>query len=310
MNDDHLLDLDQILGRNRRRIVVLVGIAVANYALVLSAFAWGLVWGTVYKFNEDADISGWLQFYTSLAMGFVGAAVVVGGKLRKTRARTIAALGAVDLARGDVAMIDNILDGLAIAIGGEPVRAALLADDAPNALAVGLSPRDTSIVVTSGLLKKCTRDEVEAVLAVELCNVRRLDTALHTVGLACAQSTIAHHHSWREDWKDPRTWLWIAATWPSMVVAELIRAAAFHLADFGADAMALKVTRHPEGLNKALARLEEDKSIVKLLGPATAPLWFEPVPHHDPERAREFQRFQSTPTLAERRARLPHVRCA
>jgi heat shock protein HtpX len=308
VNEAHLRDLDQIVGRNRRRIVVLVVVAALNYTFVLTIFSWALVWGSVFKFNEDADISGDLQLYSSIALGAVGASAVVGSKLWRSRSRTVAALRAVDIEPGKIPMIDNLLSALALGAGTHPVRAALLADEAPNALAVGLSPRDTSIVVTSGLLEKCTRHEIEAVLAVEMCSVRRLDTALQTVGLACAQSTIAHHHSLREDWKDPRNWIFVAVTWPSMVIAELIRAAAFHLADFGADAMALRITRNPAGLDQALARLEQDQSVVKLLGPATAPLWFEPVPHHDPERAREFRRFAESPTLADRRARLPHVR--
>jgi heat shock protein HtpX len=274
---------------------------------VLAALSWGLVFASIYKWNEDADIAGSLQVWASLAMGAAAAGLVVGSKLWRAQARTLRALGAVDIAEGDVAMLDNLLAGLAIAAGAHPVSAALVADDAPNAMAVGASPKRTTIVVTSGLLEKCTRYELEAVLAVEVCSVRRLDTALHTIGLACAQATIANHHSHREDAKDPRSWVWIILTYPSMVIAELIRAAAFNVCDFGADDMAIKLTRNPQALADVLDRLDADKSEVRVLSPGTAPLWFEPIPRHDPERAAEFRRFGQTPTLAERRARLPHV---
>jgi hypothetical protein len=42
-----------------------------------------------------------------------------------------------------------------------------------------------------------------------------------------------------------------------------------------------------------------------MLNAVTAPLWFEPVPHDDPDRAGEFRGLNVAPTLEERLSRLP-----
>lgn len=301
------MDIDQIIRRNRRRIFVLTAIAALNYAVVLALLIAFFMWAFVSKANADPD--GVVYLIVSTVTAVSVAFVYVWSKLHGIRDNTIADLRALPIKRGDNAMLDNLIDGLAIASGKQAIGIALVDDPAPNALAVGISPSESSIVLTTGLLEKCTRYEIEAVLAVKFCNIRRFDTALQSVGLACAQGAIVSHAAFRDDWKDPRDWFLIALTWPSMVVAELVRFAAFRFGDFGADRMALAATRHPEALDAVMARLDADPSVLRLRGAKeTAPLWFEPVPHRDVVRAAEFRRWQGTPSLAERRKRLPQVR--
>jgi heat shock protein HtpX len=292
------VDLGQIVRRNRARIVVILLVSAVNYWLIVSFLAW------LATLPVEVSLPRWAP----LGFGAVIAAGVITFKLHSISARTLRALGAIPIHPEDFPVVTNLLEALAIAVGTPPVRAAYLRDPAPNAMAVGTSPRNTTIVLTKGLLEKCTRSELEAVLAVEMCSVRRFDTALQTVALAATSGVRDIHQYFRESWANPGTWGWIAITWPSLAIAEVVRAVEFRNSDFGADAMALTMTRNPEGLDRALKRLDEDPSTVTSLDQATAPLWFEPVPHRDPERTREFQRFAMTASLAERRARLPHVR--
>lgn len=303
------MDLELTVRRNRRRIRLLVAAAVTNYAVILGLFGGVFFWSWAYEDIEGLAAPVWWIVTTSLLFGYLAAAAVVWFQLGGLTDRTVKALGAIELTEGDRPLVDNLLAGLSLATGTPPLRAALLRDDAPNAIAVGTSPKNTLIVLTSGLLEKCGRYETEAVLAVEVCSVRRYDTALQSVGLACAAGAIGFHRFFRDEKSNDLRQLMMAwITWPSMAIAEVLRAAALHSADFGADAMALTVTRHPQALDKALAKLDADPSVVQLHARPTAPLWFEPVPYRASERVAEFRRFVGTASLAERRERLPHVR--
>ncbi|CAN5184693.1 zinc metalloprotease HtpX [soil metagenome] len=291
--------IEEAIRLNRRRIVAMAAAAAVNYWVVVTFLAWIILWGKVDRSY------GIVELWTSAAAGAVVAMAIVGSQVRSIRPRTVAQLGAVEISRAEFPAVENLLAELAIAVGTAPVRAALLVDNAPNALTVGRTPSDTTIVVTTGLIEGLTRDELEGVLAAELWAVRRFDTAMQSVTVACTGSAIAAHHDFREDWQDPRVWLLIAGTWPTMVFAELLRRSILRNCDFGADAMAVATTRHPEALRLAMQRLRDDEVAVEVLEARTAPLWFEPVPHDDGRRAREFQRIALTPTLDERISQLP-----
>jgi heat shock protein HtpX len=295
--------LEEVRRRNRRRIAALAGLAGINYWLVLSLVLGWFGWGVVFKVNAQADIDGGVIAWTSLAAGAVAAYVYVALRLARPGRTTLARLGVREGGPGELQRVENLVEELSIAAGASRPRIALLADPAPNALTVGTGSRDTTIVVTSGLVEALTRDELEAVLAVQICAIRRLDVALQTVVVACAGGAIAVHRSFREDWKDPRAWLGIAVTWPTMVVARFVRRYAFRACDFGADDMAIRLTRHPEGLQRALTKLLADTRDVSVLSADTAPLWFEPVPM-GVDRDAHLARYAMTPGLKDRIARL------
>jgi heat shock protein HtpX len=60
-------------------------------------------------------------------------------------------------------------------------RIALAESDVPNALAAGRSPRNSVIVVTRGLIERLEPQELEAVLAHELCHIAHHDALVMTV---------------------------------------------------------------------------------------------------------------------------------
>jgi heat shock protein HtpX len=193
------------------------------------------------------------------------------------------------------------------------VGAALLDDDAPNALAVGLRRSSTTLVVTTGLVEKLTRDELEAVLATQLCAVRRLDTALRTIAVAATshsgsvyrlfQEGLERGQPWysRLDWS---AWALAAVTWPTMVAGRAVRRSVLRSFDFGADDMAVAITRHPEALVSALRKLRDDPTVVDGLTFRNAPLWFEPIPNDEKIPGFEWGRYAYAPTLDERLDRL------
>lgn len=288
--------------RNRRRIVVMTLVALVNYWVLLSG-VWGVSICASILLN-DHRAPGVGVLWASLAAGAVTAVGVAARQPRSIRSRTLAGLGAVEIGPGELPVVENLLHELGIAVGAPPVRGALVADDAPNALAVGRRPGDTTIVVTSGLVQKLTRDELEAVLAAELWAIRRYDTAMQTVTLAYAGDAVGMHAGYSENWRNPLSWAYIVATFPTMIVAEILRALMLRNADFGADALAVATTRHPDALRRAIEKLRDDPAVVETLSLSTAPLWFEPIPHSGDRRAEDYEAVALTPSLDERLARL------
>jgi Zn-dependent protease with chaperone function len=149
---------------------------------------------------------------------------------------------------------------------------------------VGRRPAGTTIVVTSGLIEKLSRDELEAVLAAEMWAIRRYDTAMQTVTLGLTAETAA------------------IVTFPTMAVAEILRIRLLRNADFGADTLAVATTRHPDALRRAIEKLRDDPAVVETLSPSTAPLWFEPIPHGARWSIEDDENLALTPHLDERLA--------
>ncbi len=84
--------------------------------------------------------------------------------LRVSRARPAAEV--------DCARLHNLVEGLCIAAGLPKPRLYVVDDDAPNAFATGRDPRHAAVAVTTGLLDKLNRVELEGVLAHELSHVK------------------------------------------------------------------------------------------------------------------------------------------
>ncbi len=54
-------------------------------------------------------------------------------------------------------------------------------EDQPNAFATGRNPDNAAVAVTTGLMRRLTREEVAAVIAHELAHIRNYDTLIMTV---------------------------------------------------------------------------------------------------------------------------------
>jgi heat shock protein HtpX len=284
-------------------MTALMVVVALNHWLVVSALLAFFAFGMTGKFDPDHEVPGIAFLLLGAVLGASGVAIYTAVKVRNAARATVKEIGAVLIQEGEHQQLHNLMAELAIATGMHPVPIAVLDDEVPNALTVGAGRSSTVIVVTRGLLDALTRDEIEAVLAAQLCAVQRLDVALQTIVTACTTSTIAIHEWYRKDWKDPRVWVLIAGTWPSMVVAAQLRRRALARCDLGADDLAVSITRHPEALVRALVKLLDDGGVVAAVTPRNAALWFEPVPS-DEEREGALERYAMTPPLEVRIDRL------
>ncbi|MBE3066438.1 MAG: M48 family metalloprotease, partial [Chloroflexi bacterium] len=75
----------------------------------------------------------------------------------------------------------NVVEEMAIAAGNPMPAVYVINDSAPNAFATGRDPQHSSVAVTSGLLAKMNRDELQGVIAHEMSHVRNYDILFATL---------------------------------------------------------------------------------------------------------------------------------
>ena len=63
-------------------------------------------------------------------------------------------------------------------------RVFIIDDPSPNAFATGNSPEKAAVAVTTGILQRLNREELEGVIGHEISHVRNYDIRLQTIALA------------------------------------------------------------------------------------------------------------------------------
>src|SRR5205085_4293061 len=83
----------------------------------------------------------------------------------------------------EYARLHNVVEGLCVAAGLPKPRVYVIDDTAPNAFATGRDPKHAAIAVTTGLLGKMNRIELEGVLAHELSHIKNYDILVSTLAV-------------------------------------------------------------------------------------------------------------------------------
>src|SRR5262245_27840600 len=116
-HDRHVL-VDEVVRRNRRRIALLTVVTAVNYMTMVAAGVFLICLISVMCDYIVYSSQGLLLFAgLSLASGALSGASAVVRLLRSAHERTLAELGAVPLAPGDLPVVDNLLDALSTATG-------------------------------------------------------------------------------------------------------------------------------------------------------------------------------------------------
>ncbi len=187
--------------------------------------------------------------------------------------------------------LHNLVEGLCIA-GGLPKPGVYVVDDpAPNAFATGRDPNHAAIAVTTGLLEKMNRVELEGVLAHELSHIRNYDILVSTlavtmVGSIALMSDIAVRTMWwnggrvrrggdQSDGNNPLAYVGFLLLIMAPIVAKAMQATISRSRETLADVSACQLTRYPPGLISALEKLKADTTVTHSASTATAHLWIE-----------------------------------
>ncbi|HVE46331.1 MAG TPA: M48 family metalloprotease [Acidimicrobiales bacterium] len=155
------------------------------------------------------------------------------------------------------ARLHNLVEGLCITAGVPKPGVYLIDDAAPNAFAVGRSPRQAAVVVTRGLTEKLNRIELEGVLAHELSRVKNHDVVVSTLAATLLGPLVR--------------------IMPAPAGARLVQRAVGTHGQELADLTAVSFTRYPPGLIAALEKLRGAHTAVRSASRATAHLWLAPA---------------------------------
>lgn len=195
--------------------------------------------------------------------------------------------------RDDHPRLYNIVEEMKIASGLEKIPDIYIIDDPGlNAFATGRDPKRASIAVTSGLLQKLNRDELQGVVAHEMAHIQNRDVLLMTMTgvllgtivmiswymtymLFFASMTGGRRSSSSGGGSGQVIILLIGIALMILapIAAQLIYFAISRKREYLADATSAQYTRYPEGLAAALEKLAASTGQLKTANKATAPMY-------------------------------------
>ena len=197
----------------------------------------------------------------------------------------IASVGAKKASRKEHKQFYDIVEGLCLASGMPMPKLYIMPSEQINAFASGRDPKHAVICVTKGSLEKLEKRELEGVIAHELGHVANFDIRYMTliavmVGMIAIISQIFLRSLWfRRGGNDRGKQIFILIGIVMAILAPIIvyfiQMAISRKREFVADASAVKFTRYPDGLIKALKKIQTDNSPPeKQVSKAVAPLFF------------------------------------
>jgi heat shock protein HtpX len=255
----------------------------AALVVFFMAFIFVLVWFFEY-------VTGWgkggLVIALAIAMGTAAVGYYSSDKivLGISKARPVT--------KDEFPYLYNVVEGLALAAGLPAPKCYVIDDTAPNAFAAGRKPETAVICVTTGILEKLNRVELEGVIAHEMSHIKNYDVRLQTVVVVMA-GVVALLSDWML-----RSFIWggggrrrsrdrggsggaegililvgLALAVLSPLIATIIQLSVSRKREFLADASAAMLTRYPAGLASALRKISADTEPLEAANKATAHLY-------------------------------------
>ncbi len=272
-----------------------------------------------YVFGVALDLP-WL-----LPLAIVIAAVQAFSSYWWSDKLALAVSGAREVHKADAPELYRLVENLTIASGLPMPRVYVVDDSSPNAFATGRDPGHSAVAVTTGLLGKLDKPELEGVLAHELSHVGNYDILLGSVvvvlvGFVVLMSDFFLRYTFWFGGGRRRgggegeggqagailLLIGIALALLSPLFALLIQLAISRRRELLADSSGALLTRNPNGLADALERITADPQSMRRINKATSHLWIANPLHGTDGRTRGWLAglFDTHPDPALRIARL------
>jgi heat shock protein HtpX len=291
------------ISRNKRNSVFLIVVFLAFVAVFGYVIGWawigdpvGAIFGLVLAFVVGI-ISGLATYYGGDRM-------------------VLAASRAKEITHDDAPVLFNVVEEMAIAAGLPMPKVYIIDDSAPNAFATGRDPEHASVAVTSGLLKKLNRDELQGVIAHEVSHVGNFDIRYAMlVGVLVGTTVLISDFFLRGLWFGgggrgggrgggggyAQLIMIVVAILLAIlapIFARLLQLSISRQREYLADASAVRLTRNPKGLADALQKISGDREVLEAANRATAHLYIvNPVKAFE-KRAKGL--FSTHPPIDER----------
>ena len=180
----------------------------------------------------------------------------------------------------------RLVENLSITAGLPLPKIYVIDSPQPNAFATGRDPDHAVVAVTTGLLNKLERVELEGVIAHELSHIGNRDALLQTivvvlVGVVVMITDLFLRISFysrggsKKDNKAQSFMFLIALALAVLapILASLIKLAISRKREYLADSTGALLTRYPEGLARALEKISSDSHDLKVANNSTAHLY-------------------------------------
>ncbi len=267
-----------------------------------------LVMSVGWVFSQAYGNPGILLFAVLLSSGMSIASYWWSDKL------VIATTGAKELKDAEAPDLHNIVENLAITAGLPKPRIYIVQTAQPNAFATGRNPEHAIVAVTTGLLERMNRTELEGILAHEMSHIGNRDMLVSTVavvlvGVIQLLADMFIRRMWWSGSDHERGGqaqlvfiiIGIALSLIAPLIATLMQLAVSRRREYLADASGALLTRYPEGLASALEKLAQDHTPMAQANHATAHLWLDD-PYQGKEKKTSWltKMFMTHPPIEDR----------
>lgn len=284
-----------------------------SFFLMFGFFVFVLIFGYVIGYAWIGDPVGAIfGVFLALIAGTISGLLTyfAGDKM------VLAASRARQITHEDAPVLFNVVEEMKIASGLPMPKVYIIDDSAPNAFATGRDPEHASVAVTSGLIEKLNRDELQGVMAHEMAHVGNFDIRYAMmVGILVGTVVLVSDFFLRSLWFGGGNRrggnnsgggyiqlimivvaILLAILAP--IFARLLQLSISRQREYLADATAVKMTRNPKGLADALAKISGDDEVLEVANRATSHLYIiNPVKNFE-KRAKRF--FSTHPPIDER----------
>jgi heat shock protein HtpX len=296
------------IARNRRNSILL--------ALIVSLLFAALGFSIGYAISGTSNGALAVMAFALVIGGVLSAGSYFGGDslvLAASRARQIDAQAAPQLF--------NVVQELTLAANLPMPKIYVIDDTAPNAFATGRDPQHASVAITTGLLEKLDREELQGVMGHELSHVRNYDirfallVAVLVGSIALLSDFFLRFSFWggmSRSRRDDRgggggiqAVMYVVALALAIlapIASRLVQLAVNRQREYLADVSSVQLTRNPYGIERALAKISEDQEVLEVANRATQHMYFtNPIKKFE-ERSRGL--FSTHPPTLERINRL------
>lgn len=261
-------------------------------------------------------LSLWLSdsIYVSVFMGLTAATISSFASYYNSDKMILKLNGAREATREENLQMNLILEGLCLAANLPKPKLYIMEDSAMNAFATGRNPEHAVICVTTGLMSRLDKYELEGVLAHELSHIRNYDILLSSITIAMVGLVVIlsdafsrmTFHSDDNDKKNPIIMvISVIFILLAPIFAQLIKLAISRNREYLADASAVELTRNKEGLIHALQKLTDDSEALEQANKSSASLFIvNPLVN---ERKRRTSVWSTHPDTMDRIERLQRI---
>ena len=198
--------------------------------------------------------------------------------------------GAREVDEATAPQLLNVVREMSIAANVPMPHVYLIDDTAPNAFATGRDPKHASVAVTTGLLEKLDREELQGVLAHEMSHVRNFDIRFSLIVgvmvgvIAILADFFLRFTFWgggrgrdRDGGGGAQAIVFVIAIVLAILaplISRFIQLAVNRQREYLADASGVELTRNPYGLERALAKISGDPEVLEVANRGTQHMYF------------------------------------